>query len=334
MGYTTVRDGGGLDAGFKLAVEQGLIPGPRLVLAVQIISPTGGIGDRVSPSGHDCCAAYDPLLPESVANGPDAVRDVVRTMVRAGADVIKTATTGGASSRAGARAARRGLHPRRDGGAGGGVARARAARDVPRPRRTRAAHRARGRRRHDRARLLSRRGSRRCSSRWPCRAPSSCPRSRSTSTTARARRRTCGSAPSRSTRTTWPACAGRSSWACRSRRAPTRAATAIRRTRSSSSTWSRRACRRCRRCARPRSGRRGAWGSSARSARSRRGALADLVVVNGNPLDDISVLLDPARDRAGLQGRGDLRRPPGAMRRARLRIPRRDRRAGAGNVEV
>src|SRR5712671_1994197 len=84
MGYTTVRDAGGLDAGFKLAVEQGLVPGPRLVLAVQIISPTGGIGDRVSPSGHGCRAGYDPLLPESVANGPDAVRDVVRTMVRAG----------------------------------------------------------------------------------------------------------------------------------------------------------------------------------------------------------------------------------------------------------
>ena len=101
MGYTTVRDAGGLDAGFKLAVEQGLIPGPRLVLALQIISPTGGIGDRVSPSGHDCCGAYDPLLPPCVANGSDAVRDVVRTMARAGADVIKTATTGGASSRPG-----------------------------------------------------------------------------------------------------------------------------------------------------------------------------------------------------------------------------------------
>ena len=101
MGYTTVRDAGGLDSGFKLAIEQGLIPGPRLVLAIQIISPTGGIGDRVSPSGHGCCAVFDPLLPNSVANGPDAVRDVVRTMVRAGADVIKTATTGGASSRQG-----------------------------------------------------------------------------------------------------------------------------------------------------------------------------------------------------------------------------------------
>ncbi|MGH7320478.1 MAG: amidohydrolase family protein [Candidatus Rokuibacteriota bacterium] len=101
MGYTTVRDGGGLDSGFKVAIEQGLIPGPRLVLGIQIISPTGGIGDRVSPSGHTCCAVYDPLLPNSVGNGPDGVRDVVRTMVRAGADVVKTATTGGASSRAG-----------------------------------------------------------------------------------------------------------------------------------------------------------------------------------------------------------------------------------------
>ncbi|HEY3195453.1 MAG TPA: amidohydrolase family protein, partial [Candidatus Dormibacteraeota bacterium] len=75
MGYTTVRDAGGLDAGFKLAIEQGLIQGPRLVLGIQIISPTGGIGDRVSPSGHTCCAVYDPLLPKSVANGPDEVRD-------------------------------------------------------------------------------------------------------------------------------------------------------------------------------------------------------------------------------------------------------------------
>ncbi len=101
MGYTTVRDAGGLDAGFKVAIEHGLIAGPRLVLGIQIISPTGGIGDRVSPSGHECCAAYDPLLPRSVGNGPDEVRAVVRTIVRAGADVIKTATTGGASSRAG-----------------------------------------------------------------------------------------------------------------------------------------------------------------------------------------------------------------------------------------
>jgi len=101
MGYTTVRDAGGLDAGFKLAVEEGLLEGPRLALSLKIISPTGGIGDRVSPSGHGCWVPDDPTLPDSIANGVDQVRAVVRTMVRAGADAIKCATTGGASSRAG-----------------------------------------------------------------------------------------------------------------------------------------------------------------------------------------------------------------------------------------
>ncbi len=101
MGYTAIRDGGGLDAGFRAAVEEGLIKGPRLYTAVAIISPIGGIGDRVSPSGHECFVPNDPSLPNSIANGVDEVRRVVRTMVRAGADVIKCATTGGASSRAG-----------------------------------------------------------------------------------------------------------------------------------------------------------------------------------------------------------------------------------------
>lgn len=100
-GYTAVRDAGGLDAGFRLAIEEGLIAGPRLVLSVAIISPTGGIGDRISPSGHSSDFAHDPSLPSSVANGVESVRTTVRTMVRAGADVIKCATTGGASSRAG-----------------------------------------------------------------------------------------------------------------------------------------------------------------------------------------------------------------------------------------
>ena len=100
-GYTAVRDAGGLDAGFRLAIEEGLIAGPRLILSIAIISPTGGIGDRISPSGHTPTFAQDPSLPSGVANGVENVRAVVRTMVRAGADVIKCATTGGASSRAG-----------------------------------------------------------------------------------------------------------------------------------------------------------------------------------------------------------------------------------------
>ena len=105
-GYTLIRDAAGLDVGFKRAIEEGLIDGPRLVISLSIVSPIGGIGDRVSPSGHSpwadcCCVPSDPLLPESVVENVGDVRTVVRRMVRAGADVIKCATTGGASSRPG-----------------------------------------------------------------------------------------------------------------------------------------------------------------------------------------------------------------------------------------
>src|SRR6202047_1353782 len=101
VGYTAVRDAGGLDAGFKRAIDEGLIAGPRLVVSLCIVSPIGGIGDRVSPSGFSCCLPNDPLLPDSVVNSLADVRPVVRRIVRAGADVIKCATTGGASSRPG-----------------------------------------------------------------------------------------------------------------------------------------------------------------------------------------------------------------------------------------
>jgi imidazolonepropionase-like amidohydrolase len=100
-GYTTVRDAAGLDAGFKRAIDEGLIVGPRLLLSLVIISPIGGIGDRVSPSGFSCCVPNDPLLPDGVVNTLADIRPVVRRVVRAGADVIKCATTGGASSRPG-----------------------------------------------------------------------------------------------------------------------------------------------------------------------------------------------------------------------------------------
>src|SRR6266403_3041235 len=78
-----------------------MITGPRLVVSLCIVSPIGGIGDRVSPSGFSCCVPNDPLLPDGVVNSLADVRPAVRRMVRAGADVIKCATTGGASSRPG-----------------------------------------------------------------------------------------------------------------------------------------------------------------------------------------------------------------------------------------
>ena len=96
MGYTTVRDAGRLDAGFKMAVDEGLIPGPRLILALTIISPTGGMSDARSPSGHCMPEEYSSVnLPSGVCDGVEGVRAKVREMVRAGADVIKFATTAG-----------------------------------------------------------------------------------------------------------------------------------------------------------------------------------------------------------------------------------------------
>ena len=91
-GYTTVQDAGGLDAGFRTAVEEGLVPGPRLLVVLDFITPTGGMADRTSPSGHRQ-ANLITSLPSGVADGPGEMRIRVREMVREGADVIKTATT-------------------------------------------------------------------------------------------------------------------------------------------------------------------------------------------------------------------------------------------------
>jgi imidazolonepropionase-like amidohydrolase len=100
-GYTTVRDGGGLDAGFRMAVDEALVPGPNLQVVLDVITPTGGIGDHASPSGYHHPAPPNPSLPNGVADGPAAARAKVREMVLGGADAIKTGTTGGASSRPG-----------------------------------------------------------------------------------------------------------------------------------------------------------------------------------------------------------------------------------------
>lgn len=93
-GYTTIRDCGWLDAGFKMAVDEGLYPGPRLLVATMPMSPTHGHADRPSGSGHGQPFFLDPLLPRGIADGPDPVRAKVRELVRVGADFIKVFQTG------------------------------------------------------------------------------------------------------------------------------------------------------------------------------------------------------------------------------------------------
>lgn len=92
-GVTTVRDLGGTPAGFRTAVEQGLIEGPRMQVAVKVIGHTGGHADCSLPSGIDAA----PWLTE-IADTPDGVRLATRKVLRAGADVIKVCATGGMGS--------------------------------------------------------------------------------------------------------------------------------------------------------------------------------------------------------------------------------------------
>ena len=93
-GYTTMRDCGWLDAGFRIAVEEGLIAGPRLLVATTPITPTHGMSNISSGSGHHQPPSPDPLLPPGTADGVDGVRAKVREIVRVGADLIKTFQTG------------------------------------------------------------------------------------------------------------------------------------------------------------------------------------------------------------------------------------------------
>jgi imidazolonepropionase-like amidohydrolase len=102
-GCTGVRDCGGLDAGLRDAVADGLIDGPRIATSVTIISPTDGLIDPVTPQGISSPTLGS--IPSPVCDGPDAVRAKVREVIRAGADFVKIATSGGVSSPR--------VHPRR-----------------------------------------------------------------------------------------------------------------------------------------------------------------------------------------------------------------------------
>jgi imidazolonepropionase-like amidohydrolase len=99
-GFTTVRDTGGADWGIKAAVDGGLLPGPRLFISGRAIGPTGGHSDPRRRTDGDppcrCCNAMAFTL--ALADGPDAVRRSVREQMRQGADQIKIMMSGGVAS--------------------------------------------------------------------------------------------------------------------------------------------------------------------------------------------------------------------------------------------
>ena len=99
QGITSVRDAGGAELGARVAVERGYVEGPRLRLAVSIMSQTGGHGDGPRHSGIDIpLVTTTPGRPRAIADGPDECRKVTRELLRAGADHIKICSTGGVLS--------------------------------------------------------------------------------------------------------------------------------------------------------------------------------------------------------------------------------------------
>ncbi len=99
LGITTVRDAWGADAGVKAAVERGLVPGPRLRITIAMVAQTGGHADPWEPCGglNPAFVAH-PGRPNGVVDGPENLRKLIRELIRAGADGIKVAASGGVLS--------------------------------------------------------------------------------------------------------------------------------------------------------------------------------------------------------------------------------------------
>lgn len=102
-GFTTVRDAGGADWALKQAIEDGMdgtVVGPRLFVCGPALSPTGGHGDfrprsdRLQPIGCGC----QRLASTRVVDGVDDVRRTVRELLQMGADQIKIMSSGGVAS--------------------------------------------------------------------------------------------------------------------------------------------------------------------------------------------------------------------------------------------
>jgi imidazolonepropionase-like amidohydrolase len=99
-GFTTLRDTGGADWGMKAAVEQGLFVGPRLFIAGAPLSQTGGHADArrrtQSALSCNCCSGLSSVF--MIADGVPQVIRAARDELRKGADHIKIMCSGGVAS--------------------------------------------------------------------------------------------------------------------------------------------------------------------------------------------------------------------------------------------
>ncbi|HXZ36719.1 MAG TPA: amidohydrolase family protein [Thermodesulfobacteriota bacterium] len=98
LGFTTLRDAGGLDWGFRAAIEQDLIRGPRVLLSVNMVTQTGGHGDKRGWAKEQQPPRNSIGMYPEVCDGPDEVRRGVRETLRRGADQVKVMADGGVVS--------------------------------------------------------------------------------------------------------------------------------------------------------------------------------------------------------------------------------------------
>lgn len=97
QGFTTVRDAGGADAGFRVAVERGLVPGPKISVCGATITMTGGHADpRLST--EIAPPAWSPVFGGVVADGVAEVQKAAREQLRRGIDHLKVMAGGGCGS--------------------------------------------------------------------------------------------------------------------------------------------------------------------------------------------------------------------------------------------
>jgi imidazolonepropionase-like amidohydrolase len=99
-GFTTVRDAGGTDWSFKAAIERGIVEGPRLLISDRPLSQTGGHGDWRRATESQPPEIFCPTagMRTIVCVGVDGVRRAAREQLRLGADQIKVMASGGAMS--------------------------------------------------------------------------------------------------------------------------------------------------------------------------------------------------------------------------------------------
>lgn len=98
QGFTTVRDMGGADAGFRRALAEGLTPGPRLFVCGRMLSQTGGHADGRLPTETYPPVEHAAGTMSGIYDGVDAVRRASREQLRQGVDHLKVMAGGGAMS--------------------------------------------------------------------------------------------------------------------------------------------------------------------------------------------------------------------------------------------